>query len=131
IAQAFHERAMRIAFAVGECVMLAVTGDPLLRDDRGAEPQPEAHRYRGQAVELHGAMCLRAMEEERDANVGDVTGYYDEQHRHPPRRCPTPEMRHSCTPFQEDVPPWAARTTPGDLARRLQQGKSTLFGALP
>ena len=83
-AQAFDERAVRIAFAIGERVVLAMARDPFLRDDRRGEPQPEAHRQRGDRVQVHAAMRLRAMQEQRDADVRDVAGDDDEQHRHPP-----------------------------------------------
>jgi hypothetical protein len=37
------------------------------------------------------------MEEERDADVGDVAGDDDEEHGHPPLACPGTEMEH-CEP---------------------------------
>ena len=91
VAQAFDERAMRIAFAIGERVMLAMAGDPFLRDDRRGEPEPEAHRERGEVVQPHAAMRLRAMEEQRDADVREMARDDDEQHGHPPSAAQTPK----------------------------------------
>ena len=94
VPEAFEERAMWIAFAIGERVVLAMAGDPLLRDDGRREPEPDTHRKRGDVVQSHAAMCLRAMEEERDADVGDVASDDDEDDRHPPSSGQFPEPWH-------------------------------------
>ena len=75
---------MRIAFAIGESVMLSVAGHPLLGHDGGGEPKPKPHRKSGEVVKSHAAMCLRSMQEKRHTHVGHVAGDEDENNRHPP-----------------------------------------------
>ena len=70
--KSFQQRTVRIAFAVGERVMLPVAGDPLLGHDRRRQPQPEPHRKRGEIMQLHAAMRLRAMQKQRDADVREM-----------------------------------------------------------
>ena len=59
VAKTFEERAVRVAFAIGERVVLTMAGDPLLGDDRRGEPEPEAHGERRDVVKTHAAMGLR------------------------------------------------------------------------
>ena len=100
------ERAVRIAFAIGERVMLAMAGDPFLGDDGGREPQPEPHRQRGEIVQPHTAVSLRAVKEQRDAHVREVTRDTTNRigihHRaaQPPKswHCRTPKIRRKCHP---------------------------------
>ncbi len=94
VAKPFDQRRMRITLAVGERVVLAMAGHPFLGDDRRREPEPEAHRERGEVVQPDAAMGLRAMQEERDADVGEVTGDDDEQDGHPPGGGQSCEMEH-------------------------------------
>src|SRR5262249_32846655 len=72
VAEALDEGAMRIAFAIGKCVVLAMAGDPFFRDDGGGQPEPDPHRQRRDIVELHAAMRLVPMKEQSDAHVGEV-----------------------------------------------------------
>jgi hypothetical protein len=85
---------VRIPFAVGKCVVLAVAGDPLLGDDRRRKPEPQPHRQRREVVQLDPAMRLGAVQEQRDGNVGEVTRDDDEYERLPPRRRPASKIRH-------------------------------------
>ena len=85
---------MRIAFAIGERVVLAMAGDPFLGDDGRGQPEPEAHRERGDVVQPNAAVGLRAVQEQRDADVGEVTGDDDEQDGHPPAGCPRAKSWH-------------------------------------
>ena len=72
VAKPFQKGAVRIALAVGERVVLAVAGDPLLGDDCGGQPEPDPHRKRRQHMEFDPTVRLRTMQEERDTHVGDV-----------------------------------------------------------
>ena len=98
VAKAFDQRAMRIALAISERVMLPVAGDPFLGHDRRGEPQPQAHGKRREVVQAKAAVRLRAMQEQRDAHVGQMTGDHDEKNRHPPSRRPNAKSRHCLTP---------------------------------
>ena len=73
VAKSFDQGAVRIAFAIGEGVVLPMAGDPFLGDDRRSEPEPEPHGKRGEVVQPHAAVGLRAMQEQRDTHVRDVT----------------------------------------------------------
>ena len=115
VAKAFDERAMRIAFAIGERVVLAMAGDPFLGDDCGGQPEPEAHRQRRDVVEAHTAMRLGAVQEQRDADVREVTRDHDEQHGHPPSICEGAETWHCKTPLLE-------KTSPVKLVNVLKPG---------
>ena len=95
VAESFHQRAVRIALAVGERVVLAVAGHPFLGDDRCREPQPEPHRKRGEIMQLYAAMCLRAMQKQRDADVGECPAITMNRTRLPPVCCPASKIRHS------------------------------------
>src|SRR5690348_4745733 len=97
LAQSLDHRAVRVALAIGERVVLAMAGDPFLGDDGRGEPEPEAHRRRRNSVESDAAMGLRPMKKERDADVRDVPCDDDEEHGHPPLACPGTEMEH-CEP---------------------------------
>src|SRR5512144_1857432 len=66
VPQSFEKRAVRIALTVSKSVMLSVTGNPLLRDDRRRQPQPQPHWQRSEIMQLHAAMCLRAMQKQRN-----------------------------------------------------------------
>ena len=94
VAKSFHQRAMRIAFAISERVMLAVAGNPFLGHDGGGEPQPEPHWKRGEIVKTEAAMRLRAVKEQRDTYVRDMTRYHDEKNGHPPSSCPHAKTWH-------------------------------------
>ena len=74
--------------------MLPVAGDPLLSHNRGRKPQPYPHRKSGEVVELHPAMSLSAVKEQCHGHVGQVSSYYHENDRLPPRRRPASKIRH-------------------------------------
>ena len=98
VPQAFQQRAMRIAFTIGERVVLPMAGDPLLRDDRRSEPEPEAHGQRREVVQPNTAMRLRAMEEQRYADIRDMAGDDDEERPASTNVPPTPRTLASRTP---------------------------------
>ena len=60
---------------------------------------------RGEVMQLHAAMRLGAMQEERDAHVGEMTRDDDEQNRHPPASCESAETWHCKTPLREKTSP--------------------------
>jgi hypothetical protein len=90
--------AVRVFFGFALGVVLAVDGDPLLGHHAGAEPQPEAEEVRGDRAEVHGAMGLRAVQEDRDRRDGDVRGDERVQHDLPPCDDPTSRVRASRWP---------------------------------
>src|SRR5690348_9466887 len=98
VAEPLEERAVRITIAIGECVMLAMARHPFLGDDRGRQPEPDAHRHLGELAESHAPVRLCAMEEERHADVGQMTSDDHEQNWLPPVRCPTRELWHRSNP---------------------------------
>src|SRR2546423_2043492 len=62
IPQTFYKRTVWVALAVGERMMLAMTRDPFLGDDRRREPQPKAHWERRKVMKLHATMRLCPMQ---------------------------------------------------------------------
>ena len=89
---------MRIAFAISERVMLTMTGDPFLGNDGSGEPKPKPHWKRGEIVQTETAVSLRAVQEQRDTYVRDMTRYHDKKNGHPPSSCPYAETWHFRTP---------------------------------
>jgi len=83
-----------ISFAIGEGMMLPVTGNPLLRHDSRRQPEPQTHWQLRQVVELHTAMRLRAMKKQRNTDVGYVAGNDDEKNWFPPISRPASEIGH-------------------------------------
>ena len=98
VAEPFEHGAMRITLAVGERVVFAVAGDPLLGHDGRRQPEPNAHRDRGHGVKRHAAVGLRAVQEQRNAHVREVAGDDHEQNGDPPVRRPASESKHVSTP---------------------------------
>ena len=62
---------MRIAFAIGVDVMLAMHRDPAARRRAGREPEPEAHHVRDDRMQRHGAVRHRPMREHAEAHDGE------------------------------------------------------------
>ena len=98
VAEALHQRAVRVTVAVGKRVMLTVTRHPLLGHDRRRQPEPEPHRQRGEVMQPQPPMCLSAVEKERYTDIGEVAGDDDEQDGHPPSGRPNAETWHCVTP---------------------------------
>jgi hypothetical protein len=92
---------MRIAFAISERVVLSVAGNPLFRNDCRREPKPKPHWQRGKVMESKSAVGLRAVQEERNADVREVAGNDDEEDWHPPSSCHRAKTWHCLTPQSE------------------------------
>src|SRR4051812_42157217 len=58
VAQSFYERTVWVSLAIGEGMMLPVTGHPLLGDNCSRKPQPDPHWQLGEIMQLHAAMGL-------------------------------------------------------------------------
>jgi hypothetical protein len=68
-----HQRgAMRIAFLIGERVVLAVHGNPFLRRQPGRQPQREPEEPRGHGMKDQRPVTGRAVQENRGAEHGDL-----------------------------------------------------------
>src|SRR5690606_28745568 len=65
-------RAVRIALALAERMMLAVHRDPFFRRRAGIHPEPEPEEMPYGRVEIHRAVRLVAMKVQRDADHRDV-----------------------------------------------------------
>lgn len=78
VAQPFHYRTMRIAFAVGKRVVLSMARHPLLGNNGSGQPKPKSHGQCSQKMKLDTAMGLCPVQEQRDTNVGDMTSNDDE-----------------------------------------------------
>jgi hypothetical protein len=65
--------------------MLPVTRDPFFGNDRGRQPQPNAHRERSEVMKLYATMSLGAMQEQSNGHIREMSGNYDEQQWLPPR----------------------------------------------
>src|ERR1700694_3039172 len=94
VPQSFHERAVRIPFAICERVVLSMTCHPFLGDDGCREPQPEPHWQGCEEVQLDSTMGLSPVQKERNGHIGEVSSNYYEKNRLPPSRCPASKIRH-------------------------------------
>ena len=103
VAQAFDQGAMRVTFTIREGVMLPMARHPFLRDDGRGEPEPEPHGEGGEIMQPNAAMCLCAMQEQRNAHIREMTRDHDEQNRHPPSRCPYPKPWHCLLHLSEET----------------------------
>ena len=64
--------AVRIVRQLAFRMVLAVYGHPFLGDHAGSQPEPKTEKVAGHGVEFQGAVCLMAMQEDRDAGNRQV-----------------------------------------------------------
>src|SRR5690606_18693671 len=67
-------RRMGIALAFAARMMFAMNGHPLFGDHAGADPQPEPEKMGRDGMQIEPAMRLAAVQEDRDADDGDMRG---------------------------------------------------------
>jgi hypothetical protein len=93
---------MWIALTIGERVVLAMAGNPLLSNDTGGQPQPEAHEVRNRGMKHHAFMRGRSMQIQSDAKVCDMAQRYHVQNRDPPgHRSEQTEFQHALLQEEE------------------------------
>ena len=70
--EAHERRTVRVAFLIGERVVLAVHRDPLLRGDPRRQPERQAEQPGHGRMQDERSMRRRAMQEDRGAEDGDL-----------------------------------------------------------